>query len=54
MRVPSARSRRYVVLVGFFLVAFLLYPAAEAGSAGLEMLLLGLLVVLMAIAIWTG
>jgi hypothetical protein len=41
-------------LLAFFAIAFALYPAAEAGAAAVEIVLLGLLVGVMALAIWTG
>jgi hypothetical protein len=54
MNAPSPRTRRYIVLLGFFSLAFLLYPAAESGSATIEVILLALIFVLMVLAIWTG
>ena len=54
MRIPSKRTSRITVLVGFFVLAFAMYAAVEAGSDTLTTVLLALIVVLMIAGILAG
>ena len=50
----SLRTRRIILLLALFAVSFSLYVAAESGSQAAEVVLLGLLAALMAVAILLG
>ncbi|MDQ3541623.1 MAG: hypothetical protein M3440_13150 [Chloroflexota bacterium] len=54
MSIPSKRTIRIVVLVGFFVLGFAMYVAAEAGSDPLTGILLALIVALMIAGILAG
>lgn len=51
---PSKRTTRIVVLVGFFVLAFAMYLAVEAGSDSLTTVLLALIIACMVAAILAG
>ena len=54
MSIPSKRTIRIVVLVGFFVLAFAMYAAVEAGSDPVTAVLLALIVALMIAGIFAG
>lgn len=54
MKSVTARQRRFIVFLGFFVLSFALYAASEAGSGVAVLALLALMIALMALSIATG